>query len=339
MGDHLNKNDLLTPNDFTVVIETNSDISKPKIKVEGIDEIEVDVQIPDENESKEGIKRKISIPTVPGTDTIDVEKLDSALKEVLELIDAPENFPDNEEISEMITKSVMDFLDINGLKEAADVTLVIEPDTNILEPKIKVDGNENIEIAVLIPDDENETVKETKRKIPVLKVPGTDTIDVQQFNSAVQEVLDISRKSETPDPSSKTFENESQIEVINNISQDITNAVIAYVNDGEKYIPENLIVDVVSEDNMMQFGSIQLEQTKEKNTLKAKIKLNLDLEFTVPVPTLQKEGNIIDKQELVSKLSEAFDKVVTDDSVNAMGKTPHLSWFFDMSTDSNATTI
>merc|ERR1712008_307623 len=339
MGDHLDKNDLLTPNDFMVVIETNSDISKPEIKVDGIDEIEVDVQIPNENESKEGIKRKISIPTVPGTDTIDVEKLDSALKEVLELIDAPEVLPNNEEISETITKSVMDFLDINGLKEAADVTLVIEPGTNILEPKIKVDGNEGIKIVVLIPDDENETVKETKRKIPVLKVPGTDTIDVQQFNSAVQEVLDISRKSETPNPSSKTFENESQIEVINNISQDITNAVIAYVNDGEKDIPENLIVDVVSEDNMMQFGSIQLEQTKEKNTLKAKIKLNLDLEFTVPVPTLQKEENTIDKQELVSKLSEAFDKVMTDDSVNAMGKTPHLSWFFDMSTDSNATTI
>merc|ERR1711956_35727 len=123
--DHLDKNDLLTPNDFTVVIEKNSDISKPKIKVDGIDEIEVDVQIPNENGSKEGIKRKISIPTVPGTDTIDVEKLDSALKEVLELIDAPEVFPNNEEISEMITKSVMDFLDINGLKETADVTLVI----------------------------------------------------------------------------------------------------------------------------------------------------------------------------------------------------------------------
>merc|ERR1712008_338295 len=123
--DHLDKNDLLTPNDFTVVIETNSDISKPKIKVDGIDEIEVDVQIPDENESNVETKRKISVPTVPGSDRIDVEKLDSALKEVLELIDAPENFPDNEEISEMITKSVMDFLDINGLKEAADVTLVL----------------------------------------------------------------------------------------------------------------------------------------------------------------------------------------------------------------------
>ena len=337
--DHLNKNSLKTTNDFMVVIETNSEILKPIIKVDGIDEIEVDVQIPDENESKEGIKRKIFIPKVHGRDEIDVEKLDSAIKEVLDQFDSPEVFPNNEDISEMITKSVMDYLDKNELKEADDVTLVIKPNSNILEPKIKIDGNEEIKVGVLLPDNENQTVKETKRKIFAKKVHGTDTIDVQLFNSAVRDVLDSSRKSETLDLSSKTFENESQIEVINTISQDITNAVIAYVNDGEKDIPENLIVDVVSEDNMMQFGSIQLEQTKEKDTLKAKIKLNLDLEFTVPVPTLQNEENTIDKQELVSKLSEAFDTVVTDDSVNAMGKTPHLSWFFDTSTDSNTTTI
>ena len=64
--DHLNKNSLKTPNDFMVVIETNSEILKPMIKVDGIDEIEVDVQIPDENDSKEGIKRKIFIPKVHG---------------------------------------------------------------------------------------------------------------------------------------------------------------------------------------------------------------------------------------------------------------------------------
>ena len=32
----------------------------------------------------------------------------------------------------------------------------------------------------------------------------------------------------------------------------------------------------------------------------------MDLEFIVPVPTIQKEENTIDKQELVRKLSEAF---------------------------------
>ena len=89
----------------------------------------------------------------------------------------------------------MDYLDKNEVKEADDVTLVIKPNSNILEPKIKVDGNEEIEIAVLLPDDENETVIETKRKIFVKKVHGSDTIDVQQFNSAVREVLDESRKS------------------------------------------------------------------------------------------------------------------------------------------------
>ena len=127
--------------------------------------------------------------------------------------------PNNKDISEMITKSVMDYLDKNELKETDDVTLVIKPNTNILEPKIKVDGNEDIEIVVLIPDNENEIVKETKRKIPVLKVPGTDTIDVQQFNLAVREVLDSSRKSETPNLSSETLEDE--IEDITTIPQDL----------------------------------------------------------------------------------------------------------------------
>ena len=217
--DHLNKNSLKTPNDFMVVIETNSEILKPIIKVDGIDEIEVDVQIPEENESKEGIKRKIFIPKVHGRDEIDVEKLDSAIKEVLDQFDSPELFPNNEDISEMITKSVMDYLDKNELKEADDVTLVIKPNSNILEPKIKIDGNEEIKVGVLLPDDENETVKETKRKIFAKKVHGTDTIDVQQFNSAVREVLDSSRKSETPVPSSETLDYE--IEGITTIPQDL----------------------------------------------------------------------------------------------------------------------
>ena len=337
--DHLDKNNLKQPDDITLLIKPNSNTSKPTINVDGVDEIEITVKIPGQNESKDETKKTISVPKVPGTNNIDVQKLDSAVKEVLEDFGLQEVSTSNEDISETISKSVMDHLDKNDLKTPNDLTVVINSNSDISKPKVKVDGIDEIEVDVQIPD-ENETVKETRRKIPVLKVPGTDTIDIQQFNLAVRKVLDSSRKSETPDLSSKTFENESEIEVINTISQDITNAVIAYVNDGEKDIPENLIVDVVSEDNMMQFGSIQLEQTKEKeDTLKAKIKLNLDLEFTVPVPTLQKEENTIDKQELVSKLSEAFDKVVTDDSVNAMGKTPHLSWFFDYSTDSNATTI
>ena len=74
----------------------------------------------------------------------------------------------------MITKSVMDYLDKNDLKETDDVTLVIKPNSNILEPKIKIDGNEEIKVGVLLPNDENETVKETKRKIFVKKVHGTD---------------------------------------------------------------------------------------------------------------------------------------------------------------------
>ena len=105
--DHLSKNRIKTPNDFMVVVETNSEILKPLIKVDGIDEIEVDVQIPDENESKEGIKRKIFIPKVHGTDEIDVKKLDSAIKEVLDKFDLPEVFPNNQEISEMILSRIL----------------------------------------------------------------------------------------------------------------------------------------------------------------------------------------------------------------------------------------
>merc|ERR1719464_791206 len=289
--DHLDKNNLKIPNDLTVVVNSNTDISKPKIKVDGIDEIEVDVQIPDENESNVETKRKISVPKAPGSDRIDVEKLDSAVMEVLEDFDSSK---ENEDTSEMISKSVMDHLDKNNLKTPNDLTVVVNSNTDISKPKIKVDGIVEIEVDVQIPD-ENESNVETKRKINVPKAPGSDEIDVEKLDSAVMEVLeDFDSFKENEDTSSKTFEKESEIEVINTISQDITNAVIAYVDDGEKDSPENLIVDVVSEDNMKQFGSIQLEQTKEKDTLKAKIKLNLDLKFTVPVPTLQNEENTID---------------------------------------------
>merc|ERR1712129_391290 len=99
MGDHLDKNNLKIPNDLTVVVNSNSDISKPKVKVNGIDEIEVDVQIPDENESNVETKRKISVPKAPGSDRIDVEKLDSAIMEVLEDFDSSK---ENEDISEMV---------------------------------------------------------------------------------------------------------------------------------------------------------------------------------------------------------------------------------------------
>merc|ERR1712037_674759 len=111
--DHLDKNDLKNPNDLTVVVNSNTDISKPKIKVVGIDEIEVDVQIPDENESNVETKRKISVHKAPDSDRIDVEKLDSAVMEVLEDFDSSK---ENEDTSEMISKSVMDHLDKNDLK-------------------------------------------------------------------------------------------------------------------------------------------------------------------------------------------------------------------------------
>merc|ERR1712204_39921 len=112
MGDHLDKNNLKIPNDLTVVVNSNSDISKPKVKVNGNDEIEVDVQIPDENESNVETKRKISVPKAPGSDRIDVEKLDSAIMEVLEDFDSSK---ENEDTSEMISKSVMDHLEKNDL--------------------------------------------------------------------------------------------------------------------------------------------------------------------------------------------------------------------------------
>ena len=127
--DHLDKNRLKTPNDFLVEIKPNRHILEPKIKVDGNEEIKAVVLIPDENESKEGIKRKIFIPKVHGTDEIDVEKLDSVLKEVLKQFDPTKVFHNNVDISEMITKSLMDYFDKNGVKEANDVTLVIK--TNI----------------------------------------------------------------------------------------------------------------------------------------------------------------------------------------------------------------
>merc|ERR1740129_281068 len=148
--DHLDKNNLKTPNDLTVVVNSNTDISKPKIKVDGIDEIEVDVQIPDENESNVETKRKISVPKAPGFDRIDVEKLDSAIMEVLEEFDLSK---ENEDTSEMISKSVMDHLDKNDLQTPNNLTLVVNSNTDISTLKIKVDGIDEIEVDVQFPDE------------------------------------------------------------------------------------------------------------------------------------------------------------------------------------------
>merc|ERR1712008_563921 len=115
--------------------------------------IEVDVQIPDENESNVEIKRKISVPKAPGSDRIDVEKLDSAVTEVLEDFDSSK---ENEDTSEMVSKSVMDHLDKNNLKIPNDLTVVVNSNSDISKPKVKVNGNDEIEVDVQIPD-ENES--------------------------------------------------------------------------------------------------------------------------------------------------------------------------------------
>merc|ERR1712051_1139382 len=153
---HLDKNNLKTPNDLIVVVNSNTDISKPKIKVDGIDEIEVDVQIPDENESNVETKRKISVPKAPGSDRIDVGKLDSAVMEVLEDFDSSK---ENEDTSEMISKSVIDHLDKNDLKTPNDLTVVVNSNTAISKPKIKVDGIDEIEVDVQIPDENESNVE------------------------------------------------------------------------------------------------------------------------------------------------------------------------------------
>merc|ERR1712129_79721 len=147
--DHLDKNNLQTPNDLTLVVNSNSDISKPKVKVNGIDEIQVDVQIPDENESNVEIKRKISVPKAPGSDRIDVEKLDSAVKEVLEDFDSSK---ENEDTSEMISKSVMDHLEKNDLKAPNDLTVVVNSNSDISKPKVKVNGIDKIQVDIQIPE-------------------------------------------------------------------------------------------------------------------------------------------------------------------------------------------
>ena len=187
-AEEFDKNGLKEADDVTLVIKPNKHILEPKIKVDGNEEIKAVVLIPDENESKEGIKRKIFIPKVHGTDKIDVEKLDFALKEVLKQFDPTEVFPNNGDISEMIKRSLMDYLDKNWLKEVDDVTFVIKPNKHILEPKIKVEDNEEIEAVVLIPN-ENEPKEGIKRKIFIPKVHGTDEIDVEKLDSVLKEVL------------------------------------------------------------------------------------------------------------------------------------------------------
>ena len=185
----LDKNNMKPPADLTVEIESNSDITKPKINVDGIDEVNVSVQIPnDSDESTEEIKRtKISLPKVPDTNKIDVKQLDLAVKDLLNNFDTQKGSVGD--ISEAITNSVIDHLDKNNLKQPDDITLLFQPNSNTSKTTINVDGLDEIEITVKIPDP-NESKDETKNTISVPKVPGTNNIDVQKLDSAVKEVLE-----------------------------------------------------------------------------------------------------------------------------------------------------
>merc|ERR1712051_504399 len=90
----------------------------------------------------------------------------------------------------MISTSVMDHLDKNNIKHPDDITVVIEANSNILEPKINVDGIDEIKVDIQIPNDNDKSLEKLERNISVPKVPGTDTIDIQQLNGALKKMLD-----------------------------------------------------------------------------------------------------------------------------------------------------
>ena len=77
-------------------------------------------------------------------------------------------------------------VDQNDLKNPDDVTLVIKPNSDILEPEVNVNGIENVKVSVHIPKDRNEAIEETLLKIDVPKASDTEIIDVEQLNSDVK---------------------------------------------------------------------------------------------------------------------------------------------------------
>ena len=80
------------------------------------------------------------------------------------------------------------------MKTPDDVLLIIAPDPEVSKPEIKVDGIEKIEVSIQVPQNEDESIEEDIKKVNVVKVPGTDTLDTLQLDSDVKQILTHTEK-------------------------------------------------------------------------------------------------------------------------------------------------
>ena len=156
------------PDDVTLIIAPNPIVLEAEVKVDGIENVEVAIQLPkNENESIEKAVTKVHLPKVPKVETIDVKQLESDLKQTLDQsVKQSTILKDQDDVrnlSKEITKSVIDHLDQQE-KQNDDATLIIETNSKLSEPEIKVAGIDNIEIAVQLPNVETESIKETASK-------------------------------------------------------------------------------------------------------------------------------------------------------------------------------
>ena len=282
-----------------VKVETKKDLQNPEIEVKpGLKGTTIDtaVKIPGPNDMSVDFKVPISLTST--RPSVNVKQLSEAITNgfdsaVTTTTTNPIIFSSNEDISEMVTKSVMDHLKENNLSHPDDVTIAVEPNSDLLEPKITVDGIDEIKINVQIP---KIIPRNTTERIVVPKVPGTDTIDVQKFNSAVEEVLDL---SDRPESSSE----------IATIMSTVISGMIIDENDGS--LPTNIRLQINFNDNknVAEIESVTSEKGSVIATVTVPGKRN-EPSRIINIPTSVKDSSNIDKNELIKELSEKIEPLL-----------------------------
>ena len=299
---YVDKDPINTPSNngiLGVKVETKKDLQNPEIEVKPGQKgttIDTAVKIPGPNDMSVDFKVPISLTSTKPS--VNVKQLSEAITNgfdsaVTTTTTNPIIFSSNEDISEMVTKSVMDHLKENNLSHPDDVTVVVEPNSDLLEPKITVDGINEIEINVQIPKIIPLNITE---RIIVPKVPGTDTIDVQKFNSAVKEVIDLSDK---PESSSE----------IATIMSTIISGMIIDENDGS--LPTNIRLQINFNDNknVAEIESV----TSEKGSVIATVTVpgkRDEPSRIINIPTSVKNSSNIDKNELIKELSTKIEPLL-----------------------------
>ena len=186
--DHLKQNEIEDTDNVTLIIASNTDISKPKINVEGTDNVKVSVQIPDnENESIGETIKQIDLPKVQGSDSINVQQLSSDVKEVLDQSEKPETSSEIATIMATVVSGLI--IDENEGSLPSDIQLQVNfnENKNVAEVESVTSKDGMVEAIITVPGDRNEPSR-------VINIPtaGANSSNINKDNL----INDLSEKIE-----------------------------------------------------------------------------------------------------------------------------------------------